>query len=89
VIDESGRGITVGERTAGALTGASEYRLPDGGELSVAEFDIRTPGGKRLEGVGLEPRIPIKPSLADRRAGRDPVLKRALNAVRSRALAQR
>lgn len=89
VIDESGRGITVGERTAGALTGASEYRLPDGGELSVAEFDIRTPGGKRLEGVGLEPRIPIKPSLADRRAGRDPVLKRALIAVRSRALAQR
>lgn len=89
VIDESGRGITVGERTAGALTGASEYRLPDGGELSVAEFDIRTPGGKRLEGVGLEPHIPIKPSLADRRAGRDPVLNRALIAVRSRALARR
>ena len=89
LVDESGRGITVGERTAGALTGASEYRLPDGGQLSVAEFDIRTPGGRRLEGVGLEPRIPIKPSLADRRAGRDPVLDRALIAVRSRDLASR
>jgi len=87
LIDESGRGVTVGERTAGALTGASEYRLPDGGQLSVAEFDIRTPDGKRLEGVGLEPRIPIKPSLADRRAGRDPVLDRALIAVKSRELA--
>jgi carboxyl-terminal processing protease len=83
LVDESGRGITVGERTAGALTGASEYRLPDGGQLSVAEFDIRTPGGRRLEGVGLEPHIPIKPSLADRRAGRDPVLDRALLALRS------
>ena len=83
LVDESGRGITVGERTAGALTGASEYRLPDGGQLSVAEFDIRTPTGRRLEGVGLEPRIPIKPSLADRRAGRDPVLDRALVALRS------
>ena len=89
LIDESGRGITIGERTAGALTGASEYRLPDGGQLSVAEFDIRTPGGKRLEGVGLEPRIPIKPTLADRRAGRDPVLDRALLAVKSRQLASR
>ena len=89
LMDESGRGITIGERTAGALTGASEYKLPDGGQLSVAEFDIRTPGGKRLEGVGLEPRIPIKPSLADRRAGRDPVLDRALIAVRSRQLALR
>ena len=86
LVDESGRGITVGERTAGALTGASEYKLPDGGQLSVAEFDIRTPGGKRLEGVGLQPRIPIKPTLADRRAGRDPVLDRALMAVRSRQL---
>jgi len=89
LVDESGRGITIGERTAGALTGASEYRLPDGGQLSVAEFDIRTPAGKRLEGVGLEPRIPIKPSLADRRAGRDPVLDRALLAVKGRQLASR
>jgi carboxyl-terminal processing protease len=87
LIDESERGVTVGERTAGALTGASEYKLPDGGQLSVAEFDIRTPSGRRLEGVGLEPRIPIKPSLADKRAGRDPVLARALIAVKSRQLA--
>ena len=87
LIDESERGVTVGERTAGALTGASEYKLPDGGQLSVAEFDIRTPSGQRLEGVGLEPRIPIKPSLADKRAGRDPVLARALIAVKSRQLA--
>ena len=87
LVDESGRGTTVGERTAGALTGASEYRLPDGGQLSVAEFDIRTPNGQRLEGVGLQPRIPIKASLADRRAGRDPALDRALMVVRSRQLA--
>jgi len=89
LIDESGRGTTLGERTAGALTGASEYKLPDGGQLSVAEFDIRTPAGKRLEGVGLEPRIPIKPTLADRRAGRDPVLDRALLVVKKPQLASR
>lgn len=77
LVDESGRGITVGQRTAGALTGASDFRLPDGGELSVAEFDIRTPGGRRIEGVGLAPRVPVALTLADRRAGHDPVLDRA------------
>lgn len=82
MIDESGRGVTVGERTAGALTGGTEYRLPDGGELSVAEFDIRTPNGHRLEGVGLDPKVAVQPTLADRRAGRDPVLARALGIVR-------
>jgi carboxyl-terminal processing protease len=77
LVDESGRGTTVGQRTAGALTGAAYYRLPDGGELAVAEFDIRTAGGQRLEGVGLTPKVAVVPTLADRRAGRDPVLDRA------------
>lgn len=89
LIEESGRGVTVGERTAGALTGASEYELPDGGQLSIAEFDIRTPAGRRLEGVGLEPRIPVETGLADRRAGRDPVLARALVVLKSSQSASR
>jgi len=85
-VQETGRGITVGERTAGALTGAARYRLPDGGELSVAEFDIRTGHDARLEGRGLTPGVVVTPALADLRAGRDPVLEkaRALLAGRSR-----
>jgi carboxyl-terminal processing protease len=85
LIDESKRGTTVGQRTAGALTGAANYRLPDGGELSVAEFDIRTPGGQRLEGVGFTPRVVVTPTLADRRAGRDPALDRATRLIAPRA----
>ncbi len=77
LIEESGRAPVIGARTAGALTGATLYRLPDGGQLSVAEFDIRTPAGRRLEGVGLDPDVALAPTLADRRAGRDPVLERA------------
>ena len=77
LIEESGRGLTIGERTAGALTGAADYDLPDGGIVSVAEFDIRTGGGRRLEGVGFTPRIPVGTTLADRRAGRDPALEKA------------
>jgi carboxyl-terminal processing protease len=84
LMEESGRGIMVGARTAGALTGAALYRLPDGGELSVAEFDIRTPGGRRLEGVGLTPAVTVTPTEADRRAGTDPVLARAAALLRAR-----
>jgi carboxyl-terminal processing protease len=77
-IEESGRGITIGQRTAGALTGAARFSLPDGGELSVAEFDIRTPGDHRLEGVGFTPRYVVDPGFAALRAGRDPAVERAL-----------
>jgi carboxyl-terminal processing protease len=89
LIQESGRGTVVGERTAGALTGAANYRLPDGGELTVAEFDIGTPGGQRLEGVGLKPAVQVHPTLADRRAERDIVLQRALAILRSGASSRR
>jgi carboxyl-terminal processing protease len=78
LIEESGRGVTIGQTTSGALTGASETSLPDGGELSVAEFDVRTVRGKRIEGVGFTPRFTVNPSLADLRAGKDPAVTRAL-----------
>lgn len=82
LVAESGRGLTMGSRTAGALTGASLYRLPDGGQLSVAEFDIRTPMGERLEGRGLEPQIAVETTATDRRLGIDPVVARAKQALR-------
>ncbi len=88
LIDESERGLTIGQRTAGALTGAAEYSLPDGGMISVAEFDIRTGAGRRLEGAGFTPRIAIAPTLADRRAGRDPELDKARQLLGARVAAR-
>lgn len=77
LVAESGRGAVVGERTAGALTGAVRIDLPDGGLLSIAEADVRTPDGKRIERIGVVPTLPVMPALTDLRAGRDPVLARA------------
>ncbi len=82
-LDETGRAQTVGERTAGALTAGVEHRLPDGGRLTVAEYDIRTPAGTRLEGVGLTPRHVVKPTLAQARSGVDPALAKAVAVVRA------
>lgn len=55
-LDETGRAYTVGEKSAGAVTGGVDYRLPGGGQLTVAEYDIRTATGTRLEGNGLTPK---------------------------------
>jgi carboxyl-terminal processing protease len=74
LIGSSGRGKTVGERTAGELTGAAHYRLPDGGQLSVATSDVRMPNGQRIEGVGYMPEIAVPWPVAGRRAGIDPQL---------------
>ena len=74
LVQESGRGTTVGETTAGAVTGAALETLPDGGELWIAVFDIRSAGGTRLEAHGFTPAHVVRPTLADLRAGRDPVL---------------
>lgn len=83
LIGGSGRGKTIGERTAGELTGAAHYRLPDGGELSVATSDVHMPDGQRIEGVGYMPEIAVPWPVAGRLAGTDPQLQRALAIVSS------
>jgi carboxyl-terminal processing protease len=82
LLSESGRAESVGLRTAGALTGAELEDLPDGGQLSLAMFDVRTPGGQRIEGRGFVPAhvVPLTP--ADLAAARDPQLDMALRLVR-------
>src|SRR5579859_653160 len=81
LLDETGRAASVGERTAGALTGASLEPLADGGQLSLADFHVRTPGGRRIEGVGFTPAHVVRTPPADMAAGRDPVLAAALRLV--------
>jgi carboxyl-terminal processing protease len=83
LVGGSGRGMTIGDRTAGALTGAAHFRLPDGGMLSVATSDVHMPDGERLEGVGYKPEIMIPWPVAGRRAGIDPQLQRALATLSS------
>jgi C-terminal processing protease CtpA/Prc len=57
--------------------------LPDGGELQLSREDYFAPKGRRLEGNGLEPDVPVARTLADLRAGCDADLEAALRVLRA------
>lgn len=52
------RAVLVGHRTAGALLLSRSFPTPDGGALLLPTADYRTPGGRRIEGVGVRPEGP-------------------------------
>jgi carboxyl-terminal processing protease len=50
------RAHVIGTDTCGCVLAIrNRHALPDGGVLDVSEFDYRTAGGVRLEGVGVKP----------------------------------
>lgn len=80
-VQEQGRGPVVGSKTAGAVVGSRFFALPDGGRLGVGIVAFRTGAGAVLEQVGVTPDVVVEPTEADLRAGRDPVLTRAVEAL--------
>jgi C-terminal processing protease CtpA/Prc len=61
----------VGTRSAGALLGGRAYLLPDDSLLELAVADAVIGDGVRLEGVGVQPDLPVAFSLPYA-AGQDP-----------------
>ena len=79
---EQRKAIAVGEATCGCVVAVRyDYLLPDGGALRVAQVGFRTARGRRMEADPLLPDIAIVPTLAERRAGRDPALEAAERAL--------
>ncbi len=75
------RALLVGGESAGAVLLSQAYPLPDGGKVTVAIADVLTPDGRRLEGVGVSPDLPVAQTLAAVRAGRDLPLEAAEKAL--------
>ena len=67
----------IGARSAGALVGGRPFVLSDGSLLLVAVVDARV-DGRVLEGIGLQPDIPVDRHLPYA-AGRDDQLARAID----------
>ena len=72
-----GFGEIVGSRTAGAVMAGSPRLLDSGDVLYIAISDVQV-DGHRLEGVGVEPTIPVERPLSYV-AGADPQLDAALD----------
>jgi len=73
-----GRVRVFGSTSLGGVLPAVTDRLPNGDVLYHAIADFATPDGTVLEGRGVLPDEPVRPTRADLLAGRDPVLDAAL-----------
>ena len=74
------RAQIVGEKTAGALGGAIDVALPEGG-MSVTVERITSPQGHVVEAIGIAPDVQVSLGESDMEQGVDPQLQAALRAA--------
>jgi C-terminal processing protease CtpA/Prc len=72
----------VGEPTNGANGDVTQILLPGGLSVQMTGHDVRHPDGRQLQRVGVQPDVPVAPTIAGVRAGRDEVLERTLELAR-------
>jgi len=72
------RATLVGETTAGTYSMTRHLDLENGMMLNISAVRHTFPDGSQFEGVGIAPDVPVENSAEDLRAGRDVVLKKAL-----------
>jgi len=78
VFDAMKRGKIVGEPSGGSTGQPLVIALPGGGSARICTKHDRYPDGKEFVGVGIQPDIVVRPTVADFRAGRDTVLDAAI-----------
>lgn len=78
------RAVLVGSTTFGSTGQPYMYDFGDGMTFRVSTKRTSFPDGSPFEGVGVSPDVPVEPTPTDLRAGRDPVLARALTVLRSK-----
>jgi carboxyl-terminal processing protease len=83
-LQEAGRAVIVGEKTAGAVLISMDTPLADGGRLTLSRADFVTRGGVRLEKRGVAPDVEVTGSAEPPSAvPADPALEAAVAALRA------
>jgi carboxyl-terminal processing protease len=77
-IQDTGRGILVGEVSYGKGSVQQDFPLSDGSAVHITVANWLTPNGRNINGVGLTPDITVTLTADDAKAGRDPQLDRAV-----------
>jgi carboxyl-terminal processing protease len=80
-LQEVGRAVVVGERSAGAALPSIITKLPTGALFQYAIADFRTPKGVLIEGRGVIPDVEVKLSRSALLEGRDPQLEAAIEQI--------
>jgi hypothetical protein len=81
-LQESGRAILVGEKSAGNTLPSSIMKLPTGALFQFAFANYITPSGQSLEGRGITPDVLIELNRRNLLTGSDPQMAAALKAIR-------
>jgi len=81
-IQEMGRAVIVGERSAGAALPSFIQKLPTGALFQFAIADFKTPKGVLVEGRGVIPDVEVKYDRASLLTGRDAQLDAAVDQIR-------
>ncbi len=74
----SGRATIVGERTRGSSGQPFLYDFGNGMSFRISSRRMYFPDGSEFEGVGIAPDVEVRPSITDRRDGKDIVFERAV-----------
>lgn len=83
-LQEHHRAIVVGEKTSGAVEASVLIDLSDGSALSVTVQRLSTGLGRRLEGSGVMPDVPVAQATKDLVQGRDTQLLKGIAIARQR-----
>ena len=73
----------IGSQTAGADGNVTAFMLPGGIRTFFTGLGVYYPDGKATQRIGIVPDIEIRPTLSGVRAGKDEVLERALEYIRT------
>ncbi len=83
ILQSQGRATVVGETSCGCLLAFLGYAaVPGGGKLAYSEVGFILPDGRRIEGVGVVPDVPVPATVADLLSDRDRVLEEAQEILR-------
>ncbi len=88
-MQELGRAVIVGERSAGAALPSFFTKLPTGALFQYAVGDFKTPKGVLIEGRGVAPDVEVKLNRAELLRARDPQLDKAIEQIQKKMVGGR
>ncbi|HEX6901716.1 MAG TPA: S41 family peptidase [Thermoanaerobaculia bacterium] len=86
LMQETGRGTLVGAQSSGSVLYHQFDSVRGGGRVYYSRWGYTSPGGRRLQGSGVLPDVPVQRTIAGLWEGRDEVLEAAVELLNRQTL---